>query len=103
MLHPEHVNRTTQVDKREHLAYGGGTFLGCSSPVVARTPPQTRKGRCPVVQQSFDMYDIRIHRIVFEVHVCVLEKKEEEEEEEKKKEDEQIVFFTFGFLDLVKG
>ena len=38
-------------------------------------------------------YNIRIHYILFEVHVL----------EKKKKEDEQIEIFTYGFLHLPKG
>ena len=46
------------------------------------------------------MYNICIHRIVFELRVT------EEEEEERKKERKKmnkIDFFAFGFLGLVKG
>ena len=45
------------------------------------------------------MYNICIHRIVFELRVT-------EEEERKKKERKKmnkIDFFAFGFLGLVKG
>ena len=69
-----------------------GPFLGHSSPVVARTPPQTRKGRCSVAEKSFGMYNICIHRIVFEL--CVTE---------ERKKMNKIGFFAFGFLGLVKG
>ena len=76
----------------------GGLFLGrtCSLPVVARTPLQTRKGSCLVVEQSFGLYNIRIHCIVFEL--CVTE-----EEEEERKKMNKIDIFAFGFLGLVKG
>ena len=57
-------------------------FCGHSSPVVAHTPPQTRKGRCPVAEQLFGMNNIRIHHIALEL--CLLEKKEK-----RKKEDER--------------
>ena len=67
----------------------GGPFLGRSSPVVARTPPQTRKGRCSVTEQSFGMYNIRIHRIVFELYVTEEEEEEEEEEEQEEEEEEE--------------
>ena len=40
---------------------------GCSSPVVARTPREPKKGRCQVAQQSFGMFTICIHAIVFEL------------------------------------
>ena len=43
------------------------------------------------------MYNIYIHRIVFEL--CVTE----EEEEERRKKMNKIDFFAFGFLGLVKG
>ena len=77
-----------------------GPFLGRSSPVVARTTPQTRKGRCPVVEKSFGMYNIRTRRIVFEL--CLSEKKKQRKKEERKKMN-KIDFFAFGFLGLVKG
>ena len=56
------------------------SFLGRSSPVVASTPPQTRKGTCLVAEESFNTYHIRICRIGFEL--CMSEKKKEEEDEQ---------------------
>ena len=41
-------------------------FHGRSSPVVARTPPQVRKGICQVAEQSLGTWNIHIHAIVFE-------------------------------------
>ena len=38
---------------------------------------QTRKGRYPVAEQWFGMYNIRIHHIVFEL--CLSEKKRKKE------------------------
>ena len=60
--------------------------LGDRFLAVARTPPQTMS----VVEQSFGMYNIRIHRTVFEL--CVTE-------EEGKMN--KIDILTFGFLDCV--
>ena len=50
----------------EHLSHLWRQFRGCSLPVIARTPPQTRKGRCPVAKQSFGMCNICIQGILFE-------------------------------------
>ena len=78
-------------------------------PLVARTPVQTRKGRCPVVKESFGMYNIRIHCAIEQLfgmyHICTHRTvlKQCMSEKKKKKEDEQINIFMFGFLDLVKG
>ena len=63
----------------------GGPFLGSSSAVVARTPPQTRKGRYLVEEQSFGMYNFRIHCILFEL--CLSEKKKKKEERKMNKID----------------
>ena len=41
----------------ENVLLTGGQFHSLSSPVVARTPPQTRNGRCPVEEQLFGMYN----------------------------------------------
>ena len=65
-------------------------FCGRSSPGIAGAPPKTRKGRCPVVKQSFGMYNIRC--IVFKLCVSQI----------RKKEYEQKWFFMFGFLHFGK-
>ena len=48
-------------------------FRGHSSPVIACMPPQARKGGCPVAEQSFDMWNIHIHTIVFELSLSAKE------------------------------
>ena len=55
---------------------------------VARTPPQPRKRRCPVAGQSFGMYIICTHHVVFKL--CFLEK----ERKMNKVEVSRLVFFT---------
>ena len=72
------------------ILHSGGRFLA-----VARTTPQTRKGRCSVEEQSFGMYNIRVHCIVFEL--CVTE------ERIRRKKMNKIDILAFGFLGLVKG
>ena len=54
-------------------------------------PSQTWKERCLIAEQSFGMYNIRIHHVVFEL--CVT----------KKKEDGQNVTFHVGFLNIENG
>ena len=87
------------------ILHTGEPFLGRSSPVVARTPPQTRKGRCSVAEQSFGMCNICIHRIVFEL--CVTEEEEQEQEQEKEQEQEErrrtkLTFSRLVFSALLK-
>ena len=69
-------------------------FCGRSLPVVVHVLLQTRKGRCLLAEQSFGMYIISVHHIVFEL--CLLEK-------EERKKTNKIDIFTFGFLDHDKG
>ena len=45
----------------ENVLLTGGQFHSLSLPVVAHTPPQTGKGRCPVAEQLFVMYNMLIH------------------------------------------
>ena len=66
-------------------------FQDCSSPVIARTPPQSGKGKCPVAEQLFGVCSIRIHHIVFEY--CMSEK-------EERCKMNKIDIFTFGFFPL---
>ena len=73
-------------------------FRGCSSPVIARTWPQTRKGRCPVAEQSFGMWNIRIHTVVFELSLSA-----KEERKKERKRINKIEIFTHGFLKRDKG
>ena len=47
------------------------------------------------------MYNICIHRIVFELRVT--EEEERKKKEERRKKMNKIDFFAFGFLGLVKG
>ena len=84
------------------VLYIGELFLSHSSPVVLCTLPQTRKGRDPVVEQSFGRHNIHIHLYNFQ-DVSVSEKRKERKKMKKNKENEQIDIFTFGFLDVVKG
>ena len=67
-------------------------FWGCSSPVVALTLPQTRKGRCPTAEESFGMCNICIHTIVFELS---LSKKARKKKERKKKEEQNRHFHAW--------
>ena len=64
---PEIIEQKPQKSMTEHARRLWKQFRGRSLPVVARTPPQPRKGRCPVAEQSFGMCDIRIHTIAFEL------------------------------------
>ena len=43
----------------------------CPENVKGR-PPQTREGRHPVEKQSFGRYNVHIHLVAFELHVCEL-------------------------------
>ena len=49
------------------VLHTGGLFCSNSSLIIACTcmPSQTRKGRCLVLEELFDMYNIQIHHIVF--------------------------------------
>ena len=73
--HPKIRKQKPQKSTNMSVLHTGGPFLGRSSPVVARTSSQTRKGKSEVVEQSFAMYNVCIHRIVFEL--CMMEKEEE--------------------------
>ena len=55
------------------------------------------KEQSPLAEQSFGMFNIVTHRIVFEL--CLM-KKEEEERRKKKKEDEQNRIFQVWFSRL---
>ena len=70
-------------------------FRGHSSPVVARTPHGPRKGRYQVAEQSFVMFTIRIHAIVFELSSLA--------KEERRKEMNKIKVFARHFLERDKG
>ena len=48
--------------------------LGCSLPLVAHMQLLTRKSTSPVVEQSFSMQDVHIHRMIFEL--CMTKEKE---------------------------
>ena len=45
----------------ENVLLTGKQFRSLSSPVVAHTPPQTGKERCPQAEKLFDRYNIHIH------------------------------------------
>ena len=88
-------NQKPQKLKNVSILHTGGPFLCSSLPLIARTTPQTRKGKYPVIEQSFGMYNIYVHCIVFEL--CVTEK------ERRRKKTNKINIFACGFLSLVKG
>ena len=52
------------MSEQDRLAYWGIISWPHSSPDAAHTPPQTRKGRSPVAEQLFGMYNIQIEHIV---------------------------------------
>ena len=54
--HSEYVNRNHKKLLDENNLCTGGPFCGHSSPVVPCTPPQTKKGRCPVADLLFVIY-----------------------------------------------
>ena len=89
----EIIEQKPQKSTTEHAKRHWRQFCGRSLPVIACILPQTSKGRCPVAEQSFGVYIIRIHHIVFEL--CFLEK-------EERNKTNKIEFFTFGFLTLIK-
>ena len=72
------------------------SFEVISSPAVTHTQHQTRKGRSPLAEQLFGMYNICLHHILFEL--CVTEKYNQKEKEKMTK----IGVFMW-FLDLDKG
>ena len=78
MPHPEYVKKEATEVMNASILHTGGQLLGRSSPVVARTPPQAKKGRSPEVEQSFGVYNIYMRRIVFEL--CLSEKNKEDEQ-----------------------
>ena len=72
--HTPNTQNKPQKSTNEHTRRLWRQFWGTSSPVIACTPPQPRKGRCRVAEQSFGMYNIRIHTIVFELSLSAKER-----------------------------
>ena len=70
-----YVNQKPEKCLNENVLHTGGPFRGRSSYA-------TRKGRCPLAEQLFGMYNVRIHCIVFRLHVCVTKKERKEENEQ---------------------
>ena len=66
---PGIIERKPQKSKSENARHLWRQFGGRTSPVVhvARTPSQTRKGRCPEAEQSFGRCNIRIHTIILDL------------------------------------
>ena len=68
--------------------------------VVAHTVPK-QKGRSPLVEQPFGMYNVCIHHIVFELRMTM--KKKEERRKEIQCKMKGIEVFMFSDLNLEKG
>ena len=102
---PEQLNRSqrpsTRSQARSVIGESNLQFRRLSSPVVARTPRGPRKGRCQVhvAEQSFGMFPIHIHAIVFKLSSV---EKEERKKGERKKMN-KIEVFMHRFLECDKG
>ena len=85
---PEIHTQKSKKCPKKNVFHTEGPFCGCSLPVIAHTQPQSRKGRCPIAEQSFGTQDICIHQIVFKL--CMMEN--------KSVKMNKIKMFTFDFL-----
>ena len=84
-------NQKPQMSTTDNAMRSWEQFQGCSSPVLPRILPQTRKGSCPVEEQSFGMYNSHMHQIVSNYALT-----------RKKSMMNKIEIFMFGFLELDK-